>query len=746
MSEQTLLEWLGPLAPPSPKPGESAAVCRGLSVRRNIRNPFLVVTLRYEADPEKDPLNESGRQWLLREQQDMGCHRICRTCDKLWAVADETCPDCADETELVLSNRWRREYEIDYGAQSGSYVFDAFSRSRNVTKPFRIPASWRRWRALDHGFRNPTACYDDQTEILTENGWKLFKDVTPGELVATMRPDHVLEFQQPVRSIAYRYTGDLLVVEDEAINFAVTPDHRMVYNPRAYANSYTIKRTGERRGQEAQNRVEFAVCDDLPRVAHIPMAPLPAERMDGPASLFSLPDLHERGRGCRSTALPAVRRTDFAEFLGWFIAEGTVSTSGAKNPNSWGKNYLVKIAQKKHLDRLRQTLDALGWTYHEYVRPDGVVVFHISSRQLWAYLKRNVCGSFKGAKRIPREVLGWGTDSLSALFEALMLGDGHRSRVENGAKQSGDCYCTVDPGLADDVQELATRLGFASRIRVERRSRGNRRPLYKVALHQARYSHLHRAKVRRRAYDGMVYCLTVPNGTLVVRRHARPMICGNCLWIAVDPDRNAWVYAEHYEAGQTTDHHAREIHKKTQQVDGHVFNITPSDLRLQELVGWEPTKEFLKKSAMTYQTLGDPSMANRTAGEAKTIQQRYSDHGIFVAKANRSWAGLETINAMFSAGTLTIFEPCENLIREIENLVWAEHSDPARNKKEVPVDRNDHATDCLRYWANAFAPPAREGETPQAPAITSDERAAEDRRRFQERHERPATHDDILEF
>lgn len=376
MSEQTLLEWLGPLAPPSPKPGESAAVCRGLSVRRNIRNPFLVATLRYEADPAKDPLNESGLQWLLREQQDMGCHRICRTCDKLWAVADETCPDCADETELVLSNRWRREYEIDYGAQSGSYVFDAFSRSRNVTKPFRIPASWRRWRAIDHGWRNPTGC----------------------------------------------------------------------------------------------------------------------------------------------------------------------------------------------------------------------------------------------------------------------------------------------------------------------------------------------------------------------------------IWVAVDPDRNAWVYAEHYEAGQTTDHHAREIHKKTQQIDGHVFNITPSDLRLQELVGWEPTKEFLKKSAMTYQTIGDPSMANRTAGEAKTIQQRYSDHGIYIAKANRSWAGLETINAMFSAGTLTIFDTCENLIREIENLVWAEHSDPTRNKKEVPVDRDDHLTDCLRYWANAFAPPAREGETPQAPAITSDERAAEDRRRFQERHERPATHDDILEF
>jgi hypothetical protein len=30
-------------------------------------------------------------------------------------------------------------------------------------------------------------------------------------------------------------------------------------------------------------------------------------------------------------------------------------------------------------------------------------------------------------------------------------------------------------------------------------------------------------------YSGMVYCVTVPNGTLVVRRNKKPMVCGNCI-------------------------------------------------------------------------------------------------------------------------------------------------------------------------------------------------------------------------
>ena len=30
-------------------------------------------------------------------------------------------------------------------------------------------------------------------------------------------------------------------------------------------------------------------------------------------------------------------------------------------------------------------------------------------------------------------------------------------------------------------------------------------------------------------YEGPVYCATVPNGTLIVRRNGKPMVAGNCM-------------------------------------------------------------------------------------------------------------------------------------------------------------------------------------------------------------------------
>lgn len=370
--------FLGKYDPKKPKGNTSLEVCRGLSVRRNIRNPFLVATLRYIADPDKDPETGRGFEWLLQAQKEMGCVRVCRTCDLTHPVRTKKCPVCSEETELILSNRWRREMEIDYGAQSGAYVFTAFSKGRNTCDPFRIPAGWRRYRLLDHGFRNPSVC----------------------------------------------------------------------------------------------------------------------------------------------------------------------------------------------------------------------------------------------------------------------------------------------------------------------------------------------------------------------------------LWIAVDPDAGAWVYAEHYEAGQSVGYHARRIHEISADTDYHALGLTESDLRIMLTVDWEPSRPFLKRCATLYRTLGDPSMGARISKETKTIKHRYAENGIYVSAANRANAGIETLNAMFGENRLTVFNTCENTIREVSGLVWEEHQDPSKNLKEKEVDRDNHTTDCLRYFANAFAPPAIVKEE-KDPVVTSDDRAVEMREEFRQRHarmKRQRGRDDILKF
>lgn len=76
------------------------------------------------------------------------------------------------------------------------------------------------------------SCYDDTTEILTENGFKLFKDLDKNEKVATLNPTtNEIEYHIPTHHIAEPYKGDLNCVKNSLIDYAVTPNHKMYVSP-----------------------------------------------------------------------------------------------------------------------------------------------------------------------------------------------------------------------------------------------------------------------------------------------------------------------------------------------------------------------------------------------------------------------------------------------------------------------------------------------------------------------------------
>jgi len=76
------------------------------------------------------------------------------------------------------------------------------------------------------------SCYDDTTEILTENGFKLFKDLDKNEKVATLNPTtNEIEYHIPIHHIAEPYKGDLNCVKTNLIEYAVTPNHKMYVSP-----------------------------------------------------------------------------------------------------------------------------------------------------------------------------------------------------------------------------------------------------------------------------------------------------------------------------------------------------------------------------------------------------------------------------------------------------------------------------------------------------------------------------------
>lgn len=85
---------------------------------------------------------------------------------------------------------------------------------------------------------NPkTGCYDEKTEVLTENGWKFFKDVDQNEKVVTLSNKNTIELHKPTRYFEYNYDDEMYHFKTRSLDLLVTPNHRMIVD-----NTWTKER------------------------------------------------------------------------------------------------------------------------------------------------------------------------------------------------------------------------------------------------------------------------------------------------------------------------------------------------------------------------------------------------------------------------------------------------------------------------------------------------------------------------
>lgn len=143
-------------------------------------------------------------------------------------------------------------------------------------------------------------------------------------------------------------------------------------------------------------------------------------------------------------------------------------------------------------------------------------------------------------------------------------------------------------------------------------------------------------------------------------------------WYAEDFDGNIYVIAEHYEAKQSIDYHAQKILTICEKLDWHL--------------GFGG-----KISALI-----DSAANQRTLASAKSVTELFFERGIAVnPNVNKDlFSGISTVKSYLKTADgrakLFIFKTCPNLIREIKGYFWG--------SGDVPVKRDDHALDELRYY------------------------------------------------
>ena len=350
--------------------------------------------------------------------------------------------------------------------------------------------------------RNPGsvyhACYDDDTEVLTRDGWKQFSDLHPADQIASRDlEDDRVRFASPTKIMRYDYDGPMYCLQQRRLSLRVTPNHRMVI-------------AGRGGGKVGAAKIREAHAVQGKAVSYLLSGTWDGEHLD--RWIVPTYEWHNHSVAFQRKAC-AIPLDVWLPFLGWYLAEGSVHT----------KRKRVDFTQKKgpNSERLAvvcaEVAAYLGAKTGRYNASGDREVHAIHSRQLCEHLLQ----FGKAAdKYIPREVLSLQPSLLCPLFAALMAGDAHRHSDGHWT------YHTISRRLADDVQELALRLRYSANISVARQNqyRVNICPTLTMQVNQFPED----LNDWTEHYIGSVWCCEVPgDGIILVRREGKPVWCGN---------------------------------------------------------------------------------------------------------------------------------------------------------------------------------------------------------------------------
>jgi DNA modification methylase len=340
-------------------------------------------------------------------------------------------------------------------------------------------------------------CYDDQTEVLTHDGWKFFSDLTFGDELLTRTLGGFLEYHKPLVLQQYKYKGEMLRIRSRSTDLLVTPNHNMYVSTHADFCA----------GREPR----FVKVQDLDM------------------QLYRIP--------CGGKFEPTiVIPREIMYLIGLYVSEGYFQ----KERKKYSNNLVVCQNQGTKWDEMLRNLSGLD------VRKKGNRRFYVHLSGFWADFIKENCGSSKYHKFLSPTILN--ATHIDALFDAMVLGDG------NVQKSGHVTYYTSSKKLKDSFQELCVKLDYDSTV-CNRKNKVRRSVIrgqqacstcqnYEISVRRSRSKKLLPKKhIFSENYEGHVYCATVPNHTMYVRRNGKTSWCGNSGTTAVVAYKNGRDYA-----------------------------------------------------------------------------------------------------------------------------------------------------------------------------------------------------------
>lgn len=412
-------------------------------------------------------------------------------------------------------------------------------------------------------------CFDEKTEVFTDQGFKKITDLIQettgidqnpnyingislenGQIssILTMKEDfkvacvnpetNEIEFHKPIELHMSQYSGEMLHFNGKKVDVMVSPNHKML------AKEQTNGKWGE------YKKIPAAQLLDKKKYW----------KFKTQAKYVSGNDVRSIKIGDKEVPIEL-----YLKVLGYIISEGCVYENYKKGRydalviTSQATSSDCYTDMRTSFNEFAGLLDktchnkrsVIGAGFSEH-KPQEMWSCKIHGKDLTQHLKNEIGtggNCLSKEKRIPRWVLDLKPELLEIILYSLVKGDGSETISKYGSGAIGYRYSTISKQLADDVYEIAYKLGFTPNICVSRANEKKRAEVeYIVLWSDTNYGVEPLVYSDKRPvgqigggafcdkvnYNGVVWCFEVPTGLFVTRRNGKIAIHGNSKFAQAD--------------------------------------------------------------------------------------------------------------------------------------------------------------------------------------------------------------------
>lgn len=341
-------------------------------------------------------------------------------------------------------------------------------------------------------------CYHEDTEVYTENGFVLLKDVNLGDRVLSINPiTKNLSWERCIAKQS-KYSEKIAKLKGVRFSVAVDPKHRFfAYKKVCHTNNTTYE-------------PRFIDGVDL---------------LNKKYKFYN--SSHWVGEDIKSVNINGLEIpiNDYLIFMGYYLSEGSFDNRKYHNR--------IEIAQTKYKDLMFDRLSL----FNPHLVQKGINIY---SKQLKQY-----CSQFGNSpeKFIPDIIKSLTPDKIRIFLDAFALGDGSIKKfISKNNKYDGfvyNKYYTSSKRMADDLVELIIKTGMGVSTAFEKRkgkivkfkngSYETKTDMYFVFEKGSVFMGMESIDVKIDDYKKIVYDITIENNhTLLIRYDGKIHWNGNC--------------------------------------------------------------------------------------------------------------------------------------------------------------------------------------------------------------------------